>query len=50
MTVADCLVLVDLQRAFVLGDEAVPGAPALMSAVRELVDSARAAGARSCTY
>ena len=46
MLVAECLVLVDLQRASVLGESAVPAADSLMSAVNGLLDRAREAAVR----
>lgn len=42
---ADCLLLVDLQQAFVCGDEAVPDAAVLLTAVHALLAEARSAGA-----
>jgi streptothricin hydrolase len=39
----DCLILVDLQAAFVSGPRAVPNAPALLAAATDLVDRARQA-------
>ena len=40
-----CLVVVDLQRVFVEGEDAVPAATALLPAVEEQLAAARAAGA-----
>lgn len=40
-----CLILVDLQRALVEGDSAVPSARTLLAAVNQQLASARAAGA-----
>jgi len=42
---ADALIVVDLQRAFVTGPDAVPEAGALLDAVSVLLDRARTAGA-----
>lgn len=39
------LIVIDVQRAFVAGPEAVPDHPSLMGAVGRLLDRARAAGA-----
>ncbi|MGZ0147357.1 isochorismatase family protein [Kribbella sp. WER1] len=41
----DGLIVVDMQTAFVSGDDAVPGAAGLLDRVRDLLDRARAAGA-----
>ncbi len=40
----DCLILVDLQAAFVTGPDAVPDAAVLLAAARDLLDRARQAG------
>lgn len=42
---ADALLIVDVQTAFVSGAEAVPGSPALVRTVRDLLERARAARA-----
>jgi nicotinamidase-related amidase len=42
---ADALVVVDIQAAFVSGPKAVPGAPALLENIRLLICRARATGA-----
>ncbi|MFE7133805.1 isochorismatase family protein [Streptomyces sp. NPDC057638] len=42
---ADALILVDVQRAFLTGADAVPAAPALLPVLAGLLDSARSAGA-----
>jgi len=41
----DALIVVDLQTAFVSGDNAVPDAPRLLDCANELLDRAREAGA-----
>jgi len=43
MVAVSCLVLVDLQAAFVTGPDAVPGAVVLLAAATDLLDRARQA-------
>lgn len=45
MPAAQALLLVDLQTAFVAGENAVPGAESLMAVVKDLLTRARAVGA-----
>jgi nicotinamidase-related amidase len=42
---ADLLLVIDVQRALVTGDHAVPGAAALLDRIGSALDAARAAGA-----
>lgn len=41
---AQALIVVDMQRAFVVGEHAVPGAEGLLTAVNRQLENARAAG------